>query len=130
MELTVAELSLVIFTVEETIISWRGNVDDDDYKLLTKMKRNLSAELCRRKAIALKSKRKASIGEHPMEITIQTVEEITIEAVLYNGFTVKRIKITDDTGSNYLIKLFSNDDGAVDKLKFRNLPIRDERGNT
>ena len=65
-----------------------------------------------------------------MELTIQTVEEITIEAVLYNGFTVKRIKITDDTGSNYLIKLFSNDDGTVDKLKFRNLPIRDERGNT
>ena len=65
-----------------------------------------------------------------MELTIQTVEEITIEAVLYDGFTVKRIKIIDDTGSSHLIKLFSNDDGAVDKLKFRNLPIRDERDKT
>ena len=61
-----------------------------------------------------------------MEVTIQRVQEVTIEPVIYNGFTVKRIKITDDTGSSYLIKLFGSD---ADKLKFNNLPIRDERSD-
>jgi len=61
-----------------------------------------------------------------MELTIQTVQEVTIEPVIYNGFTVKRIKITDDTGSSYLIKLFGSD---ADKLFFNHLPIRDERSD-
>jgi|TARA_R110000751_G_scaffold244058_1_gene344241 hypothetical protein len=62
-----------------------------------------------------------------VRMSILDVHNITIEPVRHDNFTVKRMKITDGSGSVFEITFFC--DGDVKKLQFDNLPIKDERNN-
>ena len=63
-----------------------------------------------------------------VRMSILGVQNITIQPVRHDNFTVKRMNITDESGSVFEITFFC--DGDVKKLQFDNLPIKDERSNT
>lgn len=62
-----------------------------------------------------------------MEISIHQVSFINIKEVLYDGFVVRRLTITDESGNSHTLKLFGKDRNSLD---FTYLPMIDDRENT